>query len=266
LDEPLVPEIHLAEPPPSNGKEAFGALVGRADDEIVEGVFEIKETPEVQELIKRCLDGTEPFDRDRKYWQALKFGPQHVNIAVLRAAGFKPSEIAKTLHQCVSHISVVLHHPYARKIIHAIVPENSPRIIDIRTRLEAHASALLDHMVDLALKSEDVDAVRQVGFGLLDRVGHGPVQKTINASVPASAFMEGAVAEHPSLGRLAAAMEESNRIDKEVMPGWKPSRPPEEGSLPSSEVGLGGPGGQGEGSSVPGSLPASQVPSKVRIG
>jgi hypothetical protein len=114
------------------------------------------------------------------------------------------------------------------------------RVLDIRTRMEGYASEFLDHLADLTLASEDLGEVRQASFGLLDRIGHGPLNKSVSATVPASAFEDVGNAVHEShpLNRLATAMEESNRVNTEVMPNFVSRRPPEEGSLPA-DIGVG---------------------------
>lgn len=249
-DDSLAYEVQLAtgSPPPE---------LDRVDQALDRLVAERSFAPEVKELIQRCLDGTEP--ADLKYWENDRFGPQHINAVVLRAAGFRSGEVAKALQMTAARASIILNHPYAKKIIAALVPANAVRVFDIRTKMEAYASELLDHLYDLSIGSEDLAEVRQAGFGLLDRIGHGPVNKSVSTNVPASAFGDeaGGSGDQKILGRLAAAMEESNRLDREVMPNFKSQRPPEEHSLPGSEGRLGGVPGHhdDEKESVPSSSP-----------
>jgi hypothetical protein len=233
--------------------------VDRVDQALDHLVEERSFSPEVKALIQRCLEGTEP--AELKYWENDKFGPQHINAVVLRAAGFRPGEVAKAMGITPGRASVILNHPYAKKIILALAPEKAVRVFDIRTKMELYGSELLDHVFDLAIESQDLAEVRQAGFGLLDRIGHGPVNKSVSTSVPASAFGDagGSGGDGKLLGRLAAAMEESNRLDREVMPNFKSQRPPEEHSLPGSEGRLGGVPGHhdDEKESVPSSSPSS---------
>jgi len=255
VEDSLAPEIQLADQPPRqrvvNGQptEAFlERMAARAahaaeafkesSDAMVDGS---RLTPEVQGLIQRCLEGTEP--AELRGWEQARFTPGHINIVLMKVAGFKNREIAQALKLTATNVAIVVNHPYGRKIMAALVPESVPRVLDIRTRMEAYASEILDHVVDLALATDDVDKARQVGFGLLDRIGHGPIQKGINAQVPPSALgFDGKSEGNPHLlGRLASALEESNRLDKELMPTWTPRLPPEEGSLPGGvEFGLDG--------------------------
>jgi len=75
--------------------------------------------PEVSELIRRCLDGTEPAE-GKKPWHQDKFSARHVNVCMLRAAGFKNGEIASAMGANPATISWTLSHPYGKKIIHAL--------------------------------------------------------------------------------------------------------------------------------------------------
>lgn len=251
-DDSLAYEVSLATEPAASPRKAD--RVDQALDELVE---ERKFSPEVTALIQRCLDGTEP--ADLKYWENERFSPTHIHAVVLRAAGFRSGEVAKALSITPARASVVLNHPYAKKLIAAMCPEKAVRVLDIRTRMEVYASDLLDHVHDLAIQSDDIAEVRQAGFGLLDRIGHGPVNKSVSTNVPASAFDDAGGSGGKVLGRLAAAMEESNRLDREVMPNFKSQRPPEEHSLPGSEGRLGGVPGHhdDEKESVPSSSPPS---------
>jgi hypothetical protein len=215
-DEALAPEIQLA---PIQAEEAMEEL---------DSLLENRVSPEVQQMIERMMAGTEPLPRELKYYENDKFGPQHINIATLRAAGFRNKEICKVAGMIPSRVSQILCHPYAKKLIAALVPQNAMRVLDIRTRMEGYASEFLDHLADLTLASEDLGEVRQASFGLLDRIGHGPLNKSVSATVHES---------HP-LNRLATAMEESNRVNTEVMPNFVSRRPPEEGSLPA-DIGVG---------------------------
>jgi hypothetical protein len=131
-------------------------------------------SPEVQDLIQRLLDGSEPLGRDLKQWEVLKFNPIHVNVCVLRAAGFRGVEISKILGMEQSTISTILNHPYGVKLVGALVPRGAVKVFDIKTRLEENANELLSHMYGLAMKSEELEDVTKVTFGILDRAGYTP--------------------------------------------------------------------------------------------
>lgn len=188
-------------------------------------------SPEVQDLIQRLLDGSEPLGRDLKQWEVLKFNPIHVNVCVLRAAGFRGVEISKILGMEQSTISVILNHPYGVKLVGALVPRGAVKVFDIKTRLEENASELLSHMYSLAMDSEDVEDVAKVTFGILDRAGYTPKTADGPKKIPGEISIP-----ESSMRRLEKAMTGSEMVTREVMPHWVPRRPPDEGALPADDA------------------------------
>jgi hypothetical protein len=179
--------------------------------------------PEVQALIERMLAGIEPYGRDLKAHEVKKFSPMHINIATLRAAGFKGTEIIQITGCGKQHVYLTLIHPYAKKLIQALVPQNSVRVIDIRTRLDEYAGELLDKTFGLALVSEDFEQVTKVTFGLLDRAGFSA--KEVASSKPDGREIP---ADASTMRRLLSAMEGSKQVDEQIMPHYVGSAPPDE--------------------------------------
>jgi hypothetical protein len=189
--------------------------------------------PAIQALIARCIDGKEPYGRDLKINEVQKFNSNHVQAVLLRVAGFRPREIAEMVGLGMQQVYLLMTHPYTKKIIKALVPEQTTRVINIRTRMEEQAAELMDHAFGLAMASQELKDVKDVTFGFLDRAGYGAVQKTANVSLSSKDL----ASEH-TMSRVADALGESNLVDTVVMPNWTSPRPPEEGSrdpLPSSE-------------------------------
>jgi hypothetical protein len=216
----LQPEVQVAQKRPGN---ASVELAVAERDELAAEL-----SPQVQALIERLLDGVEPLDRPLRNNEVIKFSPVHINICTLRAAGFKGTEIAKIMDIEYQRVILALNHPYGKKLIKALVPANATRVIDIRTRLEEHASDLLDSTFALAMKSENLKEVAEVTFNMLDRAGYS--NKPGGAERPADAPSS----RESVMNRLAAAMEGSNAVNSEVMASWIPRRPPEEASSGSS--------------------------------
>lgn len=253
------PQAGESDPVPSPVSQA--RTISMFDEKLLDAAIDNRLPQPVKELIQRCLEGTEPVP-ELRYWENDKFGPEHVNIALLRASGMKPKEIQQVTGMSYVRISVIINHPYSKKIVAALVPERSVRVLDIRTRMEVFASEMLDKMFEAAMDSDKIEDIQKVGFGLLDRVGHGPINKSVSTSVPPSAFGDGGGSggDEKTLGRIATALEESNMLDRELMPNFQSQRPPEQGSLPAgSEIGLGGPGGQEVEHRVPSSPPTSKA-------
>lgn len=225
--ERLEAEVQIAEPTP-NPSEANGQQVDTSTDASVDMMTEASRlSPEVQELIQRLLDGSEAYGRDLKAWEVQKFNPIHVNICVLRAAGFRGVEIAKILELQQTTVSLTLTHPYGVKLVGALVPRGAVKVFDIRTKLEEQAAELLDHVYDLAMGSEEVKDVATVTFGILDRAGYVPKTNTNSKEIPGSFAVQ-----ESTMKRLERAMAGSEMVSREVMPHWVPRKPPDEGMLP----------------------------------
>lgn len=188
-------------------------------------------SPEIQGLIERCMSGDEPLGRSLKAWEVLKFNPNHVNMCVLRASGFRNQEISQILNESPAHISQILCHPYGLKLVRALSIRSSVKVFDIRTKLEDYASDLLDQTFAQTLVSDDLDTVSKVTFNMLDRAGYSPAQ---GAGDPKSGT--GFSASDSTMKRLSRALEQSQQVKSEVMPGWVPRRPPDEGALPAGGV------------------------------
>lgn len=223
MEERLEPEVQIADE-----AKPVSSMVASAQDETLDGsALEVsKLAPEAQQLIHRMMDGAEPYGRDLKINEVKKFGPQHVNVAILRAAGFKGTEIAQITGYGQQMVYMTMLHPYTKKLQHALVPQNGARVIDIRTRIEDYAGDLLDRVFAKALDEEDLDKLGKVTFGLLDRAGYG-VKETLKAGT-------GPIADVPAsseLSRLSKALEASDRIRAEIMPQFKSDAPPEVADL-----------------------------------
>ena len=189
--------------------------------------------PETQALIARCMEGTEPLERELKPWEQKDFSAINVTTIMLAAAGFRNAQIAQIQGINQAHISVTLRHPYGRKILHAMMNRQGARVLDIKTRLEEYASDLLDKVANMALQKEvqDLELVAKVGFGILDRAGYGVTQKIESKSTAVTA-----VASEQTLSRFARALEESRSVDRDIMPVWTPPpAPAEDRSVGTSE-------------------------------
>jgi hypothetical protein len=221
--ERLEAEVHLAEDP-----ESFAEQVQASNDEEV-GASRL--SPQVQEMIQRMLDGKEAYGRDLKPYEPMKFTPTHINICTLKAAGFKGNEISQMVGVEPARVSVILRHPYGMKLLAHLVPKNSARVLDIRTKMVEYADDLLDETFKAAMKEQDLDKLSKVTFGLLDRTGYGPKTPVAGENTRGTGLENATL-----LGRIAAAIDESSQVTKQIMPGYVQRRPPEEGVLPGSEV------------------------------
>jgi hypothetical protein len=228
MEERLAAELHVNED--ENIQSAHfarqDAVVARGEHITSSIVDDVALSPEVQALIERCMEGTEPWDKgEREYWQSQKLSPQQIQVVMLCVAGFKQVEIAKMLGLDAARVNVTCQHPYSKKIVAAMLPTTATRVIDIRTRMEVMAGQLMDHAFGLAIMSKDVKEVKDVTFGFLDRAGYGAVNKSATLNVSPKDLRE---ASGSALTRMASALEESKVVDAVVMPGWKTPVPPED--------------------------------------
>lgn len=197
------------------------------EDEFSIRVREI--SPETKLLISRCIEGTEPFDRELQSWEPDKLSPKAAQAVIMRASGFKQVEIAKLLDMKQQTISVLCNHPYGRKIISAMLHEQGSRVLDIKAKLEQHANDMLDRMTSLALMENDLNLVQKVAFGLLDRSGHGPQQR-IEVDSKASKTLSQDVG---TLKRLTSALEQSQSANR-VSAHFTQKPPPADAPIPGT--------------------------------
>lgn len=227
MEDRLEPEIQISPVPgPSAAEEDATSLASDTP-----GLREI--SVETKLLISRCMDGTEPYDRPLKDNEPQKLSNVAVNAIMLKAAGFRAADIEKLIGMSYVTISVICNHPYGKRILHSLMHEQGSRVLDIKTRLEEGASKMLDHALKLALAEQDTETVSKVTFGFLDRAGFGPTQKHEHKSESKSGPLSAA---SPYLSRIASALDESARIDSQILPTYKQSRPPEDtaSAAPSS--------------------------------
>lgn len=182
----------------------------------------------LQGLIGRMLDGSEPKMRPLVYWESDKFNPTNISVVLLRVAGFQQKEIAEMVGQSAAWVSTTLKHPYGRQLTQTLVPMVAAQSLDIRRRQEAYGSVLLDKVFEMAMESEDVNEVRHITFGLLDRAGFGEIRQ---AKVEHSFS-----APTATMDRLSKALENSARLDAmvqadfTVLPSSRDGSTAEEGS------------------------------------
>lgn len=222
----LESEVQIA----SNGSAQ--ELVAPVQDELLDVVTgDSRLSPEIQALIERCMSGDEPLGRALKPGEVMKFNPNHVNMCVLRASGFRNQEIMQILNEGAGHISQILCHPYGVKLVKALTIRSSVKVFDIRTKMEEYAEDLLERSYGMAMIEEDLEKVSKVTFSMLDRAGYAPNQAAVDPKAGG-----GFSVSDSTMKRLSRALEQSQQVKMEVMPGWVPRRPPDEGALPAGGV------------------------------
>lgn len=193
---------------------------------------ESKHSIYIRGLIDRLMSGTEQLERPLKPWEPEKLNAAHINMVMLKAAGFKNVEIAEILGfgRDQGRISVIICHPGSQKLLRALIPLTVGRAIDVKTRMTSYASQMLERLYDIGMASSDEKVVTRIGFGLLDRAGFGAVKEVKNTHEykgPAS-----------QIKALAKALSDSKRVDEVVDANYSIRPLPERGEEPEQQLRL----------------------------
>lgn len=151
------------------------ALQPFREDALDDSVF----APEVQRVIRAAMEGTLPLSGPLRTGQTSRLSPRHVQMILMRVAGFQVKEVAEAFGVTPTCVSLVTHHPHARTIASAVLTRRGPEVIDIRSRYEQMSEKAIRRLEgildDPAAAHKDV---RAVAFGILDRAGYGEVQQS----------------------------------------------------------------------------------------
>ena len=142
-----------------------------------EGLAAAQRAPGVQQAIAKALAGTLSRNRSLKYWEPKQLNEMHIQMILMRAAGFRQNEIARQLGVTDANVSVGLNHPDAQVVLATIIAHAADHVLDVRTRIKAHAGEMFDIITDLARNSPDENVKARCAFGILDRAGYGEVKK-----------------------------------------------------------------------------------------
>lgn len=167
------------------------------------------------------MNGVVARGRYLKYWENLRLKPIHMQMLLMKAAGYTNNKIAETIHYDPSRVSVVVNHPDAQYLLSHLVSYQAERLLDVNARIQAHAGEALDTALML-MRTGKEEVRERVSFKLLDRAGYGAVQKT-----EVSHRVEMAVAQADN---LSAAVREAMKVEEMVEADWEVlEHPPEEG-------------------------------------
>lgn len=111
-----------------------------------------------------------------------KWTARHRLICQLHTIGWSNKEIAERLGMSDGRISTILSDPRAQLDITAAVASVADNIVDLHTRIKAHAVEALDEIVDEIRNSTDEKVRQRAAFGILDRAGYTPVQKHMSVA------------------------------------------------------------------------------------
>lgn len=150
------------------------------------------------------LDYLPELDKVRS-WQPENWGPRHRIVCQMIAAGFRNKEIAEALGYTEARVSQIRCDPRAHLDVTEFQQRMGDNIIDLNVRLKAHAVEALDEIVDELRNAEDPRIRQKAAFGILDRAGYTP----INKSVVLGAQIDARVAE-----RMERTLNEFDAVDE----------------------------------------------------
>lgn len=155
-------------------------------------------------LMLDVLQGNIGRGRSLKYWENLKLNPSHVQMLVMKAAGYNNRAIARQFGYTEARVSVIVNHPDAMTVLSRLVSMQAENLLDIKARIQAHSGEALDAVLTAMRTAEKPIERAAIGFKLLDRAGYGAVQK-----VDHSVRFEMPAAEAHN---LTAALQESQEV------------------------------------------------------
>jgi len=128
-------------------------------------------------MLTRALTGELGRGRPLKYWENLRLRPIHLQAVIMKAAGYRNKAIAGLLDLTETRVSVILNHPDALTLISLLVSHAAEDLLDIKTRIRAHAGEALDTVVQVMRVSKNDNLRSQNAFKLLEMAGYGAVEK-----------------------------------------------------------------------------------------
>jgi hypothetical protein len=236
---PLYEPLENEEPTSGEGKipspEGVATSEGGSKHDLNEEFSDQARAARIQLAMMEVLEGSVSSGRAKKYWENLKLKPVHVQMLLMKAAGSSNRAIAQQLGFAESRVSVIVNHPDAMFLLGVLVSAQAEVLLDVKTRIKAHAGEALDTVLHVMRHGEAKDRLK-AGFGLLDRAGYGAVQKsesTHRFEMPAK-----------EANNLVSAMRESSELDDIEEADWSEIERQGAGPLEQEElvtpVGLGG--------------------------
>lgn len=148
----------------------------------VEEVEEPTDPEELREkrlslLFSRALSGAMSKGPGRRYWQTDKLNARHLRIIQMRAAGYKNYEIAEMLAVSQAWVSTILHQPESQEILAYLVSYAADEVLDLRTRIKAHAGEFFQHIVDVTRNTRNDKLRSDNSFKMLAIAGYSATER-----------------------------------------------------------------------------------------
>lgn len=108
-------------------------------------------------------------------WEPLEFGPQHMQMLMMRAAGMRPKEIAEATGYSQSRVSVILNDPRAKKLIPQLTGQMLREFqLDVREMIQSYSGEATETIGSLMRHAESEQVRLASAKDLLDRAGFKP--------------------------------------------------------------------------------------------
>ena len=138
----------------------------------------------VPELVELAMKGLMPLSRPLKPWEPEKLSPIHIQMLFDRAMGFKGTELSQKYEMDASRVSVILNHPYADRILGAIMATLSDRVIDPIERMRGYAHEMIETKLSIVRDKTTPKGLRNlIASDFLDRSGYG-ARKQLEITTP----------------------------------------------------------------------------------
>lgn len=196
----------------------------------------IEETPQgveaiglgVSETVASALAGDLSPDYIRKYYENDKLKPKHMKMLRMAVAGYSNNQIAEVMDYTPGRVSIILNHQDSLTIMARMVGAAADRL-GVAERLQALAPEMIEHVVGITRSTHDYRLKSRNAFELLKLAGHSGVTK-VELTTP------GVAASPALLGRLSAALEESNALRSEAYDPRTRSMPAAAANMMEGEV------------------------------
>lgn len=185
------------------------------------------------------MEGAAARGRSLKYWENLRLKPVHMQMLLMKAAGFTNRAIAQRLDYDESRISVIVNHPDAMYLLSHLVSYQAEALLDVKARVQAHAGEALDTVLFAMRTAPEIKDRANIGFKLLAMGGYGAIQKQ---EVKHTVELSTTQAEN-----LTNAVREASEIEDIPDGDWEVIE--REGASPVGQAGGTGDPGSSEGSS-----------------
>lgn len=131
----------------------------------------------IDDLMARAMSGLLPRNRSLKSWEPDMLDERHLQAIIMRSAGLQQQFIAASLGWTDSWTSIVLNHPDAQYILTKLVSYAADEVLDIHTRIKAHAGEALDKVVEVMRNTQDLRLASSNAFEILKMAGYSAVEK-----------------------------------------------------------------------------------------